>query len=318
MIRSWLILSAFMVVLMISIGGLTRLTDSGLSMTDWRPITGWFPPLSEAEWNIEFASYEQSPEFKKINFDFTLEDFKGIFWLEFIHRILGRITGLIIILPYLFFALTGRINKHKPYLIMCSLVIFQGILGWYMVKSGLKDNPHVSHWRLAAHLLTAITLYMVILWQIFGHSEMREKQSKLALLIHACILLTIIQIGLGAMVAGLDAGLIYNEFPMMGGSYIPEEFTFSFNMLNDAASLQFLHRSTAYILAVIVFWLSSRLYKHSWKISYSLIATISAQIFLGIITLIYQVPTNFALMHQLFAVLLLSILLYIRRFYDRI
>lgn len=316
MIRAWLILSAFMVVLMIAVGGITRLTDSGLSMTDWRPITGWFPPMSEEAWNVEFANYTQSPEFQKINFDFTLDDFKGIFWLEFIHRVLGRITGLIIILPYLFFALTKRVQKHKPYLWMCWLVIFQGILGWYMVKSGLRDNPYVSHFRLAAHLLTAITLYMVILWEIFDLSRSAHRAAKFNT--NVILFLTLIQIALGAMVAGMDAGLIYNEFPLMGNSYIPEEFEFSLKIFNDPASLQFLHRDLAYIVAIAFIWLSFRIYKHSWRISYALIFAISIQIFLGILTIIYQVPIKFALLHQLFAVLCLSILLYIRRFYERI
>jgi len=315
-IRNWLILSAFMVVTMIFIGGLTRLTDSGLSMTGWRPITGWLPPLSENAWEEEFNSYKKSPEFQLVNHNFSVEDFKGIFWLEFIHRILGRITGLIIIIPYLFFALRGNIPKHMPYIIMSLLVVFQGILGWYMVKSGLSSNPYVSHWRLAAHLSTAIILYIVILWEIFSLSP--TSPSKFRINTNIPLILILIQIFLGAMVAGLDAGLIYNEFPLMGGRYIPEEFTISLKAFNDPASIQFIHRNVAYLVTISLLYISFRLYKHAPFIAAILALSIIAQLLLGILTVIYQVPIKLALLHQLFAVLCLSATLYIRRFYDRI
>lgn len=344
MVRAWLITSAFMVILMIFIGGLTRLTDSGLSMTDWKPITGWLPPIGEKAWVEEFSNYQKSPEFQKINFDFSIEDFKNIFWLEYLHRILGRITALIIICPYLYFAFKGRITHHKPYIGICILVLLQGLMGWYMVKSGLVDNPHVSHYRLAIHLMAAIFLYMMILWRVFDdvmnhptggklyswilnkvpdNSLMssrplsRDPGNTTRSVIFLTLALILTQIFLGALTAGLDAGLIYNEFPLMGGSYMPSEFELSLNMLNDPASLQFLHRNMGYVAGIIVLYLAFRIYKDSWQLSYLLTATIAIQIFLGIVTLIYQVPVKLALAHQLFAVLCLSIILYImRRSYD--
>ncbi len=311
-----------MVVLMIFVGGLTRLTDSGLSIVEWKPVTGIVPPLTKESWEKEFSSYKTSPEYKKINHDFSLDDFKNIFWLEFIHRILGRITGLIIILPAIFFGLKKQLRKPTPYITMSLLVISQGIMGWYMVKSGLVDNPHVSHYRLAVHLILAVLLYSVILWEVFyRHCEehLRCDAVSHGLLRHCIprndatltLLLIYLQIFLGALVAGLDAGMVYNEFPMMGNGFIPNEFELSWNMFNDPVSVQFLHRTMAYIVVFSIGLISFRLLKYNKYLAYILLAIVTAQFLLGIFTLVYIVPIKLALAHQLFAVLLLSIVLYI-------
>lgn len=320
---TWLILSAFMVVIMVFVGGWTRLADAGLSITEWKPVTGIFPPMSDADWMIEFEKYQSSPEFQKLHNHFILSDFKQIFWLEFIHRILGRITGMIILLPVLFFAYKGYLSGYKPYTIMVILVAFQGFMGWWMVKSGLVDNPHVSHFRLAAHLVTALVLYSVIFWEVLvvatmsvtraeaGAQILKSTRSmEMIYLTMTALILLFIQIFLGALVAGLDAGMIYNTFPMMGNHFIPSEFEFSWYTFYDPASVQFMHRTCAYIVAIVTFTLAYKIHKSSPHLAYALSAAIIVQILLGIFTIIYVVPTKLALAHQLFAVLCLSLLLY--------
>ncbi len=329
--KIWLNSCAFMVVLMIFVGGLTRLTDSGLSMVEWNPVTGIIPPLTTQAWEKEFSSYKTSPEYKKLNINFTLDDFKNIFWLEFIHRILGRITGLLIILPAIFFGLKKQLRTPIPYITMCLLVIFQGVIGWYMVKSGLVDNPHVSHYRLALHLILAILLYSVITWEFFrynksfsssGSDPKTDNNVIDSLLKHEneggknndgllTLLLIYMQIFLGGLVAGLDAGLLYNEFPLMGEKFIPTELELSWNMFNDPASVQFLHRNMAYIVVFSVFILAGKIFKYNKNLAFILIAIVTIQFLLGIFTLLYIVPISLALAHQLFAVLLLRTILYI-------
>ncbi len=299
-----------MVLLMIFVGGWTRLTDSGLSIVEWKPVTGIIPPMTEEAWHEEFSSYKTSPEYQKLNKNFALEDFKDIFWLEFIHRILGRLTGLLIIIPAIFFGM------KMPYVWMSLLVILQGFMGWYMVKSGLVDNPYVSHYRLAAHLMLAILLYSVILWQIFkswipAFAGMTSVVGITSCYNFARITLGFIyiQIFLGALVAGLDAGLIYNEYPLMGGRFVPAEVLFSHRIFDDATSVQFLHRCMAYVVAISSIALGWRLLPKA--IGWWVIGTVLMQFLLGVLTLLYSVPIKLALAHQLFAVLLLSMVLYL-------
>lgn len=371
-ITIWLILSAFMVIIMVFIGGWTRLSDAGLSIVEWKPVTGIFPPIEDSDWEMEFGKYKESPEFEKLHNHFTLGDFKGIFWLEFIHRILGRMTGIIILLPALFFWYKGYLRDWKPYVSMVLLVGFQGFMGWWMVKSGLVDNPHVSHFRLAAHLITAFMLYSVIFWEIMvvtgqwyatsgedlhysvanmgsirahRHREFRRNAATQFLrlgsvvsgllrrlwllamtrqtsittedaqfkimhyLPYFSLILLFFQIFLGGLVAGLDAGMIYNSFPLMGNHFVPSEFELSWQMLYDPASVQFLHRCFAYLVAIILFILAYSIRSRMKYISIMLILAVFAQILLGVLTIIYVVPMNLALAHQLFAVLLLSLVL---------
>lgn len=310
--KIWLISCLIMIVLMIIVGGYTRLTDSGLSMTSWKPISGILPPMNEVAWQEEFTKYQQSPEFIKINNDFGLAEFKGIFWVEFIHRILGRITGLVIILPFLIFYFAGHLRRSHIYLSMCLLVIFQGLMGWYMVKSGLVDNPHVSHYRLAAHLITALLLYGVILWELFNLTSKDSFKSYFSSILAKFTLLVLsIQIFLGAMVAGLDAGLIYNHFPYMGDGLVPDEFSLSLNAFGNPASVQFIHRCFGYLVTISSLYLAYKIYNYRILLSLTLTAVTVIQVCLGILTLIHMVPIFLALAHQLFAVLYFSIILYI-------
>lgn len=308
----WLLIAAFMVITMVFIGGWTRLADAGLSITEWKPVTGIFPPMNNSDWEIEFTKYKNSPEYQKLHNHFTIDDFKEIFWLEFMHRILGRLTGAIILIPALIFWYKGYLRDWKPYFTMVMLVGLQGAMGWWMVKSGLVDNPYVSHFRLAAHLLTALLLYSFIIWEIFILSNLKtHSYSRLPFFI---LILLFCQCFLGALVAGLDAGMIYNTFPMMGNNFIPPEFNYSeFNwslvVFSDPASVQFLHRIVAYLVGLFIVIMAYKFRSESF-ISYSLLVVILAQITLGILTVLYVVPLPLALAHQLFAVLLLTLVLY--------
>ncbi len=297
MIRAWLYSCAFMIVIMISIGGLTRLSDAGLSIVEWKPIFGIIPPITDNDWVDEFSKYQTSPEYKVFNSDMLLPEFKQIFWLEFIHRVAGRLTGLIICLPLIFFYASGKLpfKQNKSYILLPILVIAQGIMGWYMVKSGLSSDPYVSHFRLAAHLMLAIALYSIVIHKIHkSHNSVLESTT---------LVLIYIQIFLGALVAGLDAGLIYNTFPLMGGDFIPKELYASENIFSDAASVQFMHRTLAYMVTAFCLTLA---YK---KKNASILLVIIFQVATGITILLYNVPISVALLHQLGAVILLTVVL---------
>lgn len=303
MVKTWLYCCALMVILMITIGGLTRLSNAGLSIVEWKPVTGIIPPLSKADWVVEFSKYQGSSEYKTVNSYMSLQEFKHIFWLEFIHRIAARLTGLVICLPLLFFYLSGRLPFHenKSYILLPILLVTQGVMGWYMVKSGLVSNPHVSHFRLAAHMMLAVALYSMIVRKLTPPSQ------TIQILSLSTITLTLIyiQIFLGALVAGLDAGLVYNTFPLMGGHLVPEELYNAPSIFSDPASVQFMHRSMAYIVTISCLVLAYQ------RRSLMIFLAISLQVATGIITLLYNVPIPLALLHQLGAVILLSVILFI-------
>jgi cytochrome c oxidase assembly protein subunit 15 len=324
-IINWLMVCVLLVLTTLIIGGLTRLENAGLSIVEWRPITGIIPPLSQLDWQNEFAKYQTSPEYKLINKHITLSDFKYIFSLEYIHRVAGRLVGIIFTLPYLFLLtkdyVSGRIKVRLG--IILSLIAFQGMLGWFMVQSGLSKDPHVSHFRLAAHLVTALVIYslmvMIILETYFKTYISRrnniDQPSSFALIM---IVLIFCQITLGAFVAGLDAGMIYNEFPNMGSNYIPEEtkkIGFSEDLFFDQASVQFIHRNFAYFLTIYIVWFAV----FTKNINFSqfrsgikyLLLTLAIQFIIGIAVVLFIVPTYLALIHQLFAVFLLTCSLYI-------
>jgi heme a synthase len=305
-IKLWLQLCAFMVIMMIFIGGLTRLSDAGLSIVEWKPVTGIIPPMTPEAWQIEFAKYQTSPEFQIINHQIELSEFKQIFWLEFWHRIAARLTGLAICLPMLYFYATKKLSfkKDKSYLWIIILLFAQGVMGWLMVKSGLQIVPHVSHFRLATHLILAVLLYHLILTKI---SQTSQKHWIISILIP----LLYIQIFLGGLVAGLDAGMIYNTFPLMGGNFIPHELWSHENMttiLYDPSIVQFLHRSLAYIITILCIILAIKVHKQSKIMALFIITSIATQVTLGILTLIYVVPLSIALLHQICAIFLLSVI----------
>lgn len=319
----WLFSGFFLVYAMVVIGGITRLTGSGLSMADWKPIMGTLPPMNEAEWQSKFDLYQQTPEFEKVNTHFELGDFKTIFWWEYIHRLLGRVIGLVFIIPFLFFWIKKKFDKP---LLRKTLIIFvlgglQGLLGWYMVKSGLVDKPHVSHFRLAAHLITALSVMMYILWVIMDlvyptrESTYNAKFKKMAVII---LLLVVVQIVYGAFVAGLKAGLMYNTFPKMGTNWIANEVGEGglSGMFSNGATVQFIHRILGILLFLVapIFWIWARKNGAVGRQNRGLIylnVSVGIQFILGIFTLLYFVPVSMGVIHQAGAVLVLCSSVYL-------
>lgn len=320
LVSMWLTLMCFLVITMVFIGGYTRLTDSGLSITEWKPVTGVVPPLSNNAWQNEFEKYQKSPEYIKINSGMNISEFKFIYLIEFIHRLAGRVTGLTYLLGLLFFITKDYIKLKESGIYFFGLVLFmaQGVMGWYMVKSGLVSNPHVSHFRLAAHLMLAVFLYMIIFYQLLKQSNnfiLISFKTNIKSVIswgRFAIIILLLQIMFGAFVAGLNAGLIYNNFPMMGDAFIPQEcFEIKLNLFfSNPATVQFIHRIMAYILFIVICIFSFKTINLgnvilSRAVRYLILALVF-QISLGIITLIYNVPLSFALLHQFGAILLLS------------
>ena len=224
-VADWLLICCALVFAMVVLGGVTRLTGSGLSMVDWKPVTGILPPLSDAEWQETFEMYQQSPEFQKVNVHMDVAAFKGIFWLEYLHRLLGRLIGVVFIVPFVIFAAAGyiRMQDWPKYLLMFVLGGMQGLLGWYMVKSGLVNDPHVSHYRLTAHLMAAFLIYAYMLWVALSLQYPRESRHRHQWFARSVAVTSIVSITVisGGFVAGLRAGKIFNTFPMMGEHWVP-------------------------------------------------------------------------------------------------
>jgi cytochrome c oxidase assembly protein subunit 15 len=326
----WLLSTTICVLAMVFIGGVTRLTNSGLSIVEWKPITGIIFPLTEQAWLAEFAKYQLSPEFIKLNFNMNLDEFKFIYFLEYFHRLFGRLTGLVFFLPLIYFSAKKQITKPLFFklLIIGFLGAIQGFVGWYMVKSGLKDMPHVSHFRLTFHLGMAVIILSMLLWQAFDILDSHQKISDKTLRNHSITIsiLIFLQILLGGLVAGLDAGLIYSDFPFMGTGYIPVEL-YSISsvtqFLNDPASTQFTHRVLGISIGLYIFylWIGIIFNKLPKKIKICgnlLMILVVCQIMLGILTIWWQVPVSTASLHQMTAVLLLSASLYLQHCCKRI
>ena len=314
-----------MIVAMVVLGGFTRLTGSGLSMVDWRPLMGILPPLSDAEWQRVFEMYQATPEFQKVNSAFGLADFKGIFWLEYLHRVLGRLIGLAFLLPFLFFMVKGYIRRSEwpKYLLMFFLGGMQGLLGWYMVKSGLIDMPHVSQYRLTAHLAAAFAIYAYMFWvamSLLFPSDAASKEHAWygrTLALFALITVTILS---GGFVAGLKAGKIYNTFPMMGDNWIPPGLWALQpawrNLFENTTTVQFDHRLLAIVtFAMIVFyWFKGRaaaMPSRALPAVNALFHTAILQVALGVATLLLAVPVVLGAAHQAVAMLLFTVALYL-------
>jgi len=323
-VARWLLLCCALVFLMVVLGGVTRLTGSGLSMTDWRPVTGWLPPIGAEAWTEEFAKYQASPEFRERNSHMDVEAFKGIFWLEYLHRLLGRLIGIAFLLPFAWFAWRGHIAKREwpKYGLMFLLGGFQGALGWYMVQSGLVDNPAVSQYRLTAHLVSAFAIYAFMLWvalSIVWPAEGRSVHPRFGrtAALTALIGITIVS---GGFVAGLKAGKLYNTFPMMGDYWVPPG-AFALdpwwrNLFENAATVQFDHRVLAVttFLLIVGWWWSMRdveLPGRLKKAANALLHTAALQVALGITTLLLFVPIFFAAAHQAVAMLLFTVALFL-------
>jgi cytochrome c oxidase assembly protein subunit 15 len=320
----WLLICCALVFAMVVLGGVTRLTGSGLSMVDWKPVTGVLPPLTEAEWLKTFEMYQQSPEFQKVNSHMDVEAFKGIFWLEFLHRLLGRLIGVVFFVPFLVFVAKGYIGKHEwpKYLLMFVLGGMQGLIGWYMVKSGLVNDPHVSQYRLTTHLVAAFLIYAYMFWVALSlwwprSSSKRHPWFGTALALTSLVSITIVS---GGFVAGLKAGKIFNTFPMMGDYWIPPgvmalEPAWR-NLFDNPATVQFDHRilAIATFFVVVTFWARIRkvdLPARAATAVHGLLAALLVQVSLGILTLLYFVPTALAATHQAVAMLLFTAALYL-------
>ncbi len=309
-VRLWLLAVAFLVFAMVIVGGATRLTDSGLSITEWRPLVGIVPPLSQADWLAVFDKYQLIPEYSVVNRGMTLEEFKFIFWWEWAHRLLGRIIGAAFLVPFLFFAATGGLaRRYWPRFIgLFILGGLQGGLGWYMVTSGLVDRVDVSQYRLSAHLTLATAIFAAILWVAFGLAGKRRRpvagREAWALVIVALIVL---QVAAGGFVAGLDAGMGYNTWPLMDGKLLPDGLLVMQpawrNAFENAMTVQFDHRLLAYAIAVIV---AAHAYVVRSGAALLLLAAVLLQIVLGIWTLLAQVPLGLGLIHQGGALILLA------------
>jgi len=324
-ITLWLLMCCSCIFLMVVIGGITRLTGSGLSMVEWQPIMGAIPPLNEIEWQRVFQLYQSSPEFEKVNFGMDLSAFKEIFFWEWLHRLLGRFIGVLYAVPFLVFLLFGKIPKiYLPSFFGFFLLGgAQGLMGWYMVQSGLVDDPAVSHFRLAAHLGLAILIYALMfnmaLRLSLPLSDNAAPLTPLRPMVTRCLIALGITMLWGAFVAGLDAGLIYNEFPMMGEYPWPQEaleqHPLWLNPLTNPATVQFIHRVLAMISGLMIIGLSlhSRNFVLTPRVRRAFTACgvmVAIQITLGIITLLTQVQLHVAVSHQAGALILLTLLLW--------
>ena len=322
----WLFCGCFLIMGMVIIGGITRLTGSGLSMVEWNVVMGAIPPLNDLQWQEAFDKYKQYPEYLNINYDFTLSNFKHIFFWEYLHRLIGRLIGLVFIFPFVYFWIKKKLDTSlllKLFIIL-ALGGFQGVLGWYMVKSGLIDNPDVSHYRLAAHLISAFTVYAYTFWValdlIYYQFKLGETFSSIRKWVLGLFSLVILQIIYGAFVAGLDAGKLYNTFPKMGDEWIAQSVTamkpFYLNFLESRGGIQFVHRCIAYIVFTftIIVWYKSKSLKLSpqQKLGFNLLLTaVCLQITLGIFTLLYSVPIVLGVLHQFGALMLFTTLVYL-------
>jgi cytochrome c oxidase assembly protein subunit 15 len=321
-VAAWLLACCALVFAMVVVGGVTRLTHSGLSIVEWQPILGTLPPLSEAQWLETFGKYQLTPEYQKVNQGMSLGAFKAIFWWEYFHRLLGRMIGVVFLLPLVWFWWRGRIDRPLALKLAGIFVLggLQGAMGWYMVKSGLVDDPRVSQYRLTAHLSFALAIYAAMLWTALGllypgagaPGARPPRLRRFSWIITATVAYMVIT---GGFVAGTHAGFAYNTFPLMNGHLVPPEIfmlePWPLNFFNNMATVQFDHRLGAWLLALLLpwFWLSARreAITPRARLSLALLAVLLAlQIALGIGTLLLVVPVPLAAAHQAGAVLLLT------------
>lgn len=334
-IRLWIACLCALVFAMVVVGGITRLTRSGLSIVEWRPVTGIMPPIGEVEWQAQFDAYKQFPEYQQVNHKMTLDEFKGIFFWEYFHRLLGRVTGLVLFVPLVILAIRKRLTKSliKKLAVAFALGGLQGFVGWYMVKSGLVNIPRVSHYRLATHLSLAFFLFSFLFWIFLGlrpakttpaASPQSRTLARLAIGITAVLS---VQIVYGAFVAGMRAGYGFNTFPLMNGQFVPDGLMALapgwLNIFENPATVQFIHRMIAYALVVAVpaFW---------WKVRRSdasneqkraasfMLAAVLLQFCLGVATLLLAVPVSLAVLHQTGAFILLATAVYTNFVFTRV
>ena len=318
-VRYWLYLLLFLLIVIVAVGGLTRLTNSGLSITEWEVISGVFPPFNNKDWHEAFDLYKKIPQYYLVNKNISLAEFKIIYYWEYFHRLLGRLFGLIFLIPFIFFIIKKVFSKEynlKLFLLFC-LILLQGIIGWYMVKSGLTENITVSHFRLAIHLNLALILFSSIYWYLLNFVNFSNKYffnfSNENNFIKIFVLIIFLQITLGAFVSGLDAGEIYQTWPLMNNNYLPDDTDFKTitlsNIFYNHSLIQFLHRNTAYIIFVYSVLILINVFYNKKKYLYAplffLLFMVFMQISLGIITLISGLSIVYASMHQISTIFLL-------------
>jgi cytochrome c oxidase assembly protein subunit 15 len=323
----WLLSGCVLLFIMVTVGGITRLTNSGLSMTDWHLVTDTFPPLTDEKWQAAFEEYKKFPEYQKINIhnDFQLSDYKFIYFWEWFHRFIGRIIGLVFIVPFVYFLIKKKLNSEtiKKCIILLGMGAFQGFLGWFMVKSGLIDNPDVSHFRLSLHLTFAFITFAYTLWVALDIIYPTKKEVILPLrkMARIALVFLIIQIIYGGFVAGLNAGLIHNHWPLMSDgqllheSVILEKDSWLLRLTEGKSGVQFVHRTMAYVVVGLILFL----YFKSKKFILSsqqkngmnlLVIIVFLQFLLGVFTLLFSVPLWLGLTHQILAFILLATMTY--------
>ena len=315
----WLISMFFIIALMIVVGGLTRLTDSGLSITEWQLFSGILPPLNNDQWIMYFNLYKEIPEFKLQNFNMSLQEFKIIFWWEWAHRFLGRLIGIAFIVPLIYFSIKLGFKKLFNLYLIFLLICFQGFMGWYMVQSGLVYDVDVSHFRLSIHLLFAFIILSLIFWNYLKTKVKINYENTINLIFPLGFLFLIfLQIIIGAFVSGMDAGKIYNSWPLMGSSFFPDDNDYSnlfkLSAFSDPSLVQFIHRKLAYLIGFIYLYLLFKIYKKKMTSLYKSINIVGIlillQIVLGIFTLLYGAQILIASMHQISSIFLVTSCIY--------
>jgi len=333
-IAIWLFICCFLVFAMVVVGGVTRLTDSGLSIVEWQPIVGTMPPLSEGDWDELLEKYRETPQYQQVNKGMSRDEFKGIFWWEYFHRLLGRAIGLVFFVPFVYFLLRKHIDRPLGWKLTGIFVLggLQGLMGWYMVMSGLVDDVRVSQYRLTAHLGLAFIIFAALFWVATGLLSTRAAESNDQADNHsrkslyrfsiALTFLIFIMVLSGGLVAGIRAGLAYNTFPLMNGHFIPPEIfllePWYRNFFENMATVQFDHRLIAWLLAILIpiFWFKARKYQltDSTRLAcHLLLVMLVIQIGLGIATLLQAVPISLGAAHQGGAVLLFTAALWVNR-----
>jgi len=315
----WLIAMFIIISIMIVVGGLTRLTDSGLSITEWQLFSGLLPPLNQNDWILYFNLYKEIPEFKLQNFNMTLQEFKVIFWWEWAHRFLGRLIGLCYLIPLIYFSFKVKISKILDLYFIFFLICFQGFIGWYMVSSGLVDRVDVSHFRLSIHLLIAFLILSLIFWNYLKFQNYKYISDGINSIIPFIFLVLILtQIVIGAFVSGMDAGKIYNSWPLMGSTYFPNdnkiENLFKLSAFSDPSLVQFIHRNLAYVIGFFYVLIFFKVYKNKINKLYRSVNILGffiiLQIILGIFTIILGAQIYIAAVHQVSSIFLVTSSIY--------
>jgi len=318
-ISYWLASMFWMISIMIVVGGLTRLTDSGLSITEWQLFSGLLPPINQTQWLMYFDLYKNIPEFKLQNFSMTLQEFKIIFWWEWIHRFLGRLIGICFLIPLTYFTFKLGFKKLKNFYFIFILICFQGFIGWYMVSSGLGDRIDVSHFRLSVHLLIAFFIISLIFWNFLKLKNIIISKKSLNKFVPLIFLLLIFsQIIIGAFVSGMDAGKIYNSWPLMDTSYFPNDSNFndlfSLKAFSDPSLVQFMHRNLAYFIVGFYLFMLFDVYKKKLINLFFIIKIVGfllfTQVILGVFTLLFGAQIFLASMHQISSIFLVTSTIY--------